>query len=162
MAQLNAWKAAYAEEHGKAPTKKAILRDDGIRAVYDEYEALGGGKKRKKQVQAQPQPQPQPPAPSPQEGNEGDGGGPHEEPSASETAKRERKAVAARKKAVVAQLNAWKAAYTEEHGEAPTKKQLRTDPSIRTLYEEYVEIGSVQKKMKEAGTTGETAEDVDA
>ena len=52
-----------------------------------------------------------------------------------------------RKNALAAQLNTWKASYTETHGSAPTKSSLRNDPSISSVYAEYEQV---MKELKES------------
>eukprot|EP01059_Diplonema_ambulator_P032427 TRINITY_DN6350_c1_g1_i2.p1 TRINITY_DN6350_c1_g1~~TRINITY_DN6350_c1_g1_i2.p1 ORF type:complete len:928 (+),score=313.13 TRINITY_DN6350_c1_g1_i2:35-2785(+) len=102
---LNAWKAEFAEKHGREPSKKDIKTDPVIAPVYEEYSGLGKEKKEKKLD---------------------------------------------RKKEVVKELNAWKAAYEAEHGRQPKKKDMMGS-EVRELYAEYLEIMKEKEGKKGEG-----------
>ena len=124
VSELNAWKAKFTEANGVAPTKADMRADPEIFPVYEEYEGLGGKKKKKDKGNEEEVPEKK------KKKKKGEGGGED----------------AARKKQVVKELNAWKAEYEKQNGVAPTKKNMKTNPEIKQLYEEYTAILSAQKQ----------------
>ena len=144
-AQLNAWKTAYKEEHGKDPTKRVLKSDPGVADVYAEYLQLVG---EKQQAQTPPQPpvETAPPPPPTASSSSEQAKGDDEAPASFEDMPlAELKAFV---KGRVATLNAWKAAYKEERGKEPTKQVLLRSDGIKDVYTSYVQANEVLKARK--------------
>eukprot|EP00756_Hemistasia_phaeocysticola_P023846 Hpha_TRINITY_DN15916_c0_g1::TRINITY_DN15916_c0_g1_i1::g.72686::m.72686 len=105
--ELARFKKEYKDAHGKEPTKRIFASDPYASPLWEEYTAIQEGRWK---------------APGEWEGEAQKG---HSDPE-----KR-------RKKEIVPQLNAWKAAYKEANGKEPKKKVLQEDPSIAPLFAEY-------------------------
>eukprot|EP01060_Flectonema_neradi_P015617 TRINITY_DN22247_c0_g1_i1.p1 TRINITY_DN22247_c0_g1~~TRINITY_DN22247_c0_g1_i1.p1 ORF type:complete len:912 (+),score=167.94 TRINITY_DN22247_c0_g1_i1:58-2736(+) len=56
-------------------------------------------------------------------------------------------------------LNVWKSTFFETHGRQPTKKDIRKDPEIASLYAEYSKGDGKKKKKKTRKRTGDKPAD---
>eukprot|EP01062_Namystynia_karyoxenos_P006035 TRINITY_DN1210_c0_g4_i1.p1 TRINITY_DN1210_c0_g4~~TRINITY_DN1210_c0_g4_i1.p1 ORF type:complete len:1716 (+),score=608.45 TRINITY_DN1210_c0_g4_i1:128-5275(+) len=146
---LNQWKKQYKEEHGKDPTKRTLSADPEVAPLYAEYAALQDGSWQEKYGGGAAEGSPAP-GPSPEGGGDAPPPGPEDE----------RRRQKARKRQIVAELNAWKAEYKERTGKEATKRQIREDPVAAPLYDEYLALqeAKVERRASLAGSTGARSE----
>eukprot|EP01065_Artemidia_motanka_P023799 TRINITY_DN28461_c0_g1_i1.p1 TRINITY_DN28461_c0_g1~~TRINITY_DN28461_c0_g1_i1.p1 ORF type:complete len:1585 (+),score=645.51 TRINITY_DN28461_c0_g1_i1:50-4804(+) len=150
--RLNRWKQSYKESHGKEATKKAFEADPAAAPMWHEYQAIRDDRWLAPGKWTEPEAGAASPksAMSPAGGSEGDGEA--RSPAPSPTPESPERMLRRRKKELAGLLNKWKAEYKAKHEQDPTKKVLRSDPSVAGLYAEYQALlgGTWQEEYGEA------------
>ncbi|KAJ9455265.1 hypothetical protein DIPPA_09557 [Diplonema papillatum] len=147
--QLNEWKKAFAAENGRPPSKKDIKRDPAVAALFQEYEAAKAGAKAEagdphgvasdcdQTSAADRTPEARPPR--------GEG---------SDAGASPRKAEKQRRADVSRRLNEWKQSFAAENGRPPSKKDIKQDPEIFALFQEY-EASRSKAKSETSGVVSD-------
>jgi DNA-directed RNA polymerase specialized sigma subunit len=146
--ELNAWKAAFADTHGRKPTANDIQESPIIAALYEEYMTL-----KESQADASPD------AADTSQGRDGDAASISQDSRAASTQQQETDdsagmSMRGRKKQLGKELNAWKAKFLEEHGRKPTSDDIAADVQISALYEEYTALKDGGSAAKDGADPG--------